>query len=215
MDLLQGGPLLGVRPGDPPSREAGGRAREASRGAGAAPAGVGVRDRRQAREALAALAARTGGRMRPPPGCRSGPGVGRSVTTDRDDTPSPLSMRVRQGGNMTINVEPVAAVIGTCLVAIAVMFAKRFASWIGKAIGRAIIDSLRSYWKADMDTELSAKLAPIYAELQIGDGTEKWPNGSDTLPQTMQTIYDRQRETWLMVRDMQMQLEAVLTDRGN
>ena len=116
---------------------------------------------------------------------------------------------------MTINVEPVAAVIGTCLVAIAVMFAKRFASWIGKAIGRAIIDSLRSYWKADMDTELSAKLAPIYAELQIGDGTEKWPNGYDTLPQTMQTIYDRQRETWLMVRDMQMQLEAVLTDRGN
>src|SRR5690606_26932231 len=55
----------------------------------------------------------------------------------------------------------------------------------------------------------------IYAELQIGDGTKKWPNGSDTLPQTMQTIYDRQRETWLMVRDMQMQLEAVLTDRGN
>src|SRR5690606_21896466 len=134
---------------------------------------------------------------------------------DRDDTPSPLSVRVRQGGNMTLNVEPVAAVIGTCLVAIAVMFAKRFASWIGKAIGRAIIASLRSYWKADMDTELSAKLAPIYAELQIGDETKKWPNGSDTLPQTMQTIYDRQRETWLMVRDMQLQLEAVLADRGN
>src|SRR5690606_35122040 len=124
MDLLQGGPLLGVRPGDPPSREAGGRAREASRGAGAAPAGFGVRDRRQAREAVAPPMPKDRGedstsspRLPFRTGCRP------VRHDDRDDTPSPLSMRVRQGGNMTINVEPVAAVIGTCLVAIAVMFA--------------------------------------------------------------------------------------------
>src|SRR5690606_6880261 len=92
MDLFQGGPLLGVRPGDPPSREAGGRAREASRGAGAAPAGFGVRDRRQAREALAAFAAEGpgGGLHLLPPAAVSGPGVA---------GPSLLSVRVRQGGD--------------------------------------------------------------------------------------------------------------------
>ena len=114
---------------------------------------------------------------------------------------------------MWVWVEPilgwVIAALGVMLVAAGGVYGKRSAIWLGRVIGAGIVDTLRTHWSEDM----SSKLSPIYAELQIGDGTEKWPNGSDTLPETMQTIYDRQRDTYFMVQEMQRQLESVLIDR--
>jgi len=80
---------------------------------------------------------------------------------------------------------------------------------IADRIVATIGDKLEVRWKEALEDALD----PIYAELQIGEGAEKWPNGSDTLPKTMKTIYDRQAETYGMVRDMQRQLEQVLTSR--
>src|SRR5690606_4113081 len=99
---------------------------------------------------------------------------------------------------MWVWVEPflgwVIGAVGVMLGTAGAVYGKRMAVWLGKVIGAGIVDTLRTHWSEDM----SSKLSPIYAELQIGDGTEKWPNGSDTLPETMQTIYDRQAETYHM-----------------
>lgn len=115
---------------------------------------------------------------------------------------------------MWVYLEPligwIIAAIGATLVAISVMFGKRFAAWVGKTIGAGVVKELRGYWKTDIDSGL----APIYDELQIGDGSHKWPNGSDTLPSTMKTIYDRQAETHQMVINLVGQLETFLTGQS-
>lgn len=114
---------------------------------------------------------------------------------------------------MQVHLEPIAGWFAGAFMlgvaAVVAVYGKRFAEWIGTQIARGVIgeigDALQPRWQKLLD--------PIYAELQIGEGAEKWPNGSDTLPKTMKTIYDRQAETYGMVRDMQRQLEQVLTAR--
>lgn len=110
------------------------------------------------------------------------------------------------------------AVIGGAIgIAITVMFGKQAAEWsirvLGKAVAEAIGDQLEPRWATSIRKEMDEALGPIHRELQITDGAEKWPNGSDSLPASMKTIYERQAETHSMVKDMVAQLEALLVGR--
>lgn len=121
---------------------------------------------------------------------------------------------------MQVYLEPLlgwfvgAFILGTS--AVVAIYGKRVAQWVGNQLAKGVIneigDALEPRWKK--------LLEPINAELQIGDGADKWPNGSSTLPETMKTVYDRldgvhiiQTDTKRMVGEMQRQLEMILTSR--
>jgi len=121
---------------------------------------------------------------------------------------------------MELSVEPIAGwFVGAFMLgcsAVVAIYGKRVAQWVGTQLAKGVVneigDALEPRWVK--------LLEPINAELRINDGAEKWPNGSSSLHETMQTIYDRQSDTHKeqgdikrMVGEMQRQLEEVLTTR--
>lgn len=114
----------------------------------------------------------------------------------------------------------VLALVGAVTVAIGVMWGKAIAKWLLSTLGVAIVEEVGDKLQPRWEESTHKALAPLHEELRIGEGAEKWPNGSASLPASIKEIYDRQHKTYEAVKllsgqvsDLERQIESVLTDR--